>query len=240
MAFSLDNIVFWGRSFDEYVAMFNMSEMDLGKRILGVGDGPAAFNAALARAGGHVTSIDPIYQFSAGKIRSRINISYHMVMEQIYKNSSEFVWRRIPTIEELGRVRMEAMLDFLDDYPSGLKEGRYIAAQLPALPFKNRSFGLALCSHLLFLYSDNLSADFHVQSIMELCSVATEARIFPLIELGLKKSRHLDLVMARLRNNGFETSMESVPYEFQRGGDQMLRVTQGNGKSKSGGRSPDF
>lgn len=47
-----------------------------------------------------------------------------------------------------------------------------------------RSFDLAVCSHLLFLYSEHLSEDFHVESIKELCRVAGEARIFPLLELG--------------------------------------------------------
>ena len=44
MSFSLKQIVPWGRSFAEYVAMFALSGDDLGKRILGCGDGPAAFD----------------------------------------------------------------------------------------------------------------------------------------------------------------------------------------------------
>ncbi|MCI5142695.1 MAG: SAM-dependent methyltransferase, partial [Candidatus Electrothrix sp. ATG1] len=43
MTFQLKEIVPWGRSFQEYVAMFALSEDDLGKRILGCGDGPASF-----------------------------------------------------------------------------------------------------------------------------------------------------------------------------------------------------
>jgi len=225
MVFSLDNIVLWGRSFDEYVAMFYISDNDLEKSILGVGDGPAAFNAYLTRRGGRAISTDPIYRFSAEKIRSRIDNSYHEVMEQISENAGDFVWKHITSIEELGQVRMKAMLDFLDDYPDGLREGRYIASELPALPFKDQSFDIALCSHLLFLYSDGLSSDLHFHSIMELCRVAKETRIFPLVELGLKKSRHLDLVMARLKDCGFEAIVENVPYEFQKGGDQMLKIT---------------
>lgn len=47
MGFTLDKVVPWGRSYDEYVSMFDLSGADLGVRILGCGDGPAEFNAAL-------------------------------------------------------------------------------------------------------------------------------------------------------------------------------------------------
>lgn len=39
MAFTLDKVVPWGRSYDEYVAMFALSSDDLRRRILGCGDG---------------------------------------------------------------------------------------------------------------------------------------------------------------------------------------------------------
>jgi SAM-dependent methyltransferase len=226
MTFRLNEVVPWGRSFDEYVAMFAMSEDDLlGKRILGCGDGSAAFNAGLTGRGGKVVSADPMYKFSVDEIRRRIDVAYPIVIEQTRKNSNEFVWRHIRSIEELGRVRMAAMEEFLSDYPSGLTEGRYIEASLPGLPFDDAEFDLALCSHLLFLYSEHLSEDFHVASIRELCRVADEVRIFPLLELGAKRSRHLESVLARLRKEGFLADIEAVAYEFQKGGNEMLRVT---------------
>ena len=47
----LENIVPWGRSFNEYQAMFALSAADLQKSMLGCGDGPACFNAQLTKAG---------------------------------------------------------------------------------------------------------------------------------------------------------------------------------------------
>lgn len=70
MAFTLDQVVPWGRSYDEYVAMFALDDADLQRRILGCGDGPASFNAVLSRRGGNVVSVDPLYQYSGGEIRS--------------------------------------------------------------------------------------------------------------------------------------------------------------------------
>ena len=97
-------------------------------------------------------------------------------------------------------------------------------AALPALPFADRSFDLALCSHLLFLYSAQLDEAFHAAAALELCRVAAEVRIFPLLALGGRPSPHVEPVAATLRARGYHVSTEAVPYEFQRGGNQMLRV----------------
>ena len=50
------------------------------------------------------------------------------------------------------------------------------------------------------------------------------ARLFPLLELGSKKSRHVPAVAERLTVAGYAVSIEAVPYEFQRGGNEMMRV----------------
>ncbi|MEL6930893.1 MAG: SAM-dependent methyltransferase, partial [Cyanobacteria bacterium J06600_6] len=45
MAMQLDRVVPFGRSLEEYKLMFDLSTEDLQQQILGVGDGPASFNA---------------------------------------------------------------------------------------------------------------------------------------------------------------------------------------------------
>ncbi len=225
MAITLSKVIPWGRSFDEYVAMFALSKEDLEKRILDCGSGPASFNTSLTKLGGRITSIDPIYRFNSSELKGRINEAYEIIIGQVRENRNEYVWEQIPSVEELGRVRMNAMNDFLSDYNEGIMEGRYVDASLPALPFKDGEFGIALCSHFLFLYSEQLSEDFHVQSIKELCRVSSEARIFPLMEFGVRKSRHFRAVIDRLNEDGFKALIERVPYEFQKGGNEMLRAT---------------
>ncbi len=224
MAFQLSEIVPWGRSFDEYTAMFALSEDDLQKKILGCADGPASFNCELSKRGGTVVSADPIYAYPAQKIRQRIEETFEEVIAQTRQNSSEFVWRHIRSVDELGRVRMEAMREFLADYEQGKKEGRYVAGSLPTLPFSDRHFDLALCSHYLFLYSKQLNLEFHIDCIHELCRVAAEVRIFPLLELGAVPSPHVPPVIVHFKNAGYEADVVQVPYEFQRGGNEMLRV----------------
>jgi hypothetical protein len=229
MGFTLGQVVPWGRSFEEYVAMFALSSNDLQKRILGCSDGPASFNTVLTKQGGHVISADPLYQFSYGEIAKRIDETFDVVLEQTRANQDEFIWHHCSSVEQLANTTREAMNTFLADYELGRKAGRYIEASLPTLPFADKSFDLALCSHFLFLYSELFSEGFQLQSIQELARVAREVRIFPLLELGSKKSRHLDSVLVALETKGFDFSVEQVDYEFQKGGNQMLsvRATEG-------------
>jgi hypothetical protein len=222
--FTLDGIEPWGRSFDEYRSMFALSDMDLGLRILGCADGPASFNAVATRRGANVISCDPLYRLSAGEIEDRIAATYDKIMEQTRMNANQFVWNSISSVKELGELRMAAMTDFLGDYVAGKAQGRYLEAQLPELPFPESSFDLAICSHFLFLYGEQLGEKFHFAAVREMCRVATECRIFPLLELNGRRSELVEPVFNAVRSYGFEASLKEVPYEFQRGGNQMIRI----------------
>jgi len=204
--------------------MFALSDDDLALRILGCGDGPASFNAEATRRGTPVISCDPIYRWEGVHIRERIVATYETILDQTRRNLDEFVWNEIRSVEELGQVRMAAMNDFLNDYGQGKAQGRYVAAELPTLPFADTSFDLALCSHLLFLYSSQLGEGFHHVAIRELCRIAREVRIFPLLALGGERSPYVDRSVAELREAGHDVSIENVLYEFRRGGNQMMRI----------------
>ena len=49
--FTLDEVVPWGRSFDEYRRMFALTDRELGLKIVDCGSGPASFNAEATRRG---------------------------------------------------------------------------------------------------------------------------------------------------------------------------------------------
>lgn len=224
MAFTLERVIPWGRSFAEYERMFALTEADLQRRILGCADGPAGFNATATLRGVQVVSADPLYAFSAAEIRSQIKKVVPQVLEQTRRNRADFVWTEFASIEALGWVRLRAMARFLRDYPAGAEQGRYVTAELPKLPFEDSELELALCSHFLFLYSDQLSEQFHVESVIELCRVAAEVRVFPLVTLGGQPSPFVAIVQRELERRGLRSNVETVPYEFQRGGNQMLRI----------------
>ncbi len=227
MAFNYKDVVPWGRNFDEYRRMFALTEGDLARNVLGCADGPAGFNARMRGMGFRVTSADPLYLLPRRLVECRIDETYDNVMAQTLRNREKFVWRDFESPAELGEVRMEAMREFLADYHQGLREGRYVAAGLPALPFRDGAFGLALCSHYLFLYSDKLSLDFHARSVEEMVRVAGEARLFPLLDYNARPSVHLEPLIERLEGKGLRVEIKKVDYEFQIGGDEMMAVSLG-------------
>ena len=219
----LQNVVPWGRSFKEYREMFSLSDGELENfKILGCGDGPACFNAELTKAGGRAVSVDPLYKFSGEEIRSRIEEVYPQIMSQAEQNSENYIWGNISDVNELGKVRMAAMNKFLDDYQAGKKTGRYINASLPDLPFQEMEFDLALCSHYLFLYSTQVNLNQHILAMQELCRVANEVRVYPLLSLDGIESEHLSPVMSALSEKGIEVSLKSVRYQFQKDATEML------------------
>jgi hypothetical protein len=210
--------------------MFALSDADLQLRILGCADGPASFNAESTRRGTAVISIDPLYRLDTKTIRERIAARYDRMLEQAQSNSRQFVWDTIQSVEELGRIRMQAMQAFLDDYELGKRQSRHVDAELPSIAFEDKSFALTVCSHFLFLYTEHLSEDFHRSAILELCRVACEVRIFPLLALDGHVSPYVARIADDLRGSA-EVSLETVPDEFQRSGNQMMRVRPHQTKS---------
>ncbi|MBD1873056.1 SAM-dependent methyltransferase [Nodosilinea sp. FACHB-131] len=220
----LSEIVPWGRTLDEYKAMFSLSEADSTLNILGCGDGPASFNAEMTELGRSIISIDPVYQFSAEQIEQRVRDTYQSIISQVKQNADRYVWKNFGNADELGKARLNAMEKFLSDYESGKVEGRYLHQALPSLDFNDSQFELCLCSHLLFLYAEHLTLDFHISSIHELLRVASEVRIFPLIQLNGEPYLYLNTVLEELSSKGYNVQIEPVAYEFQKGGDKMLRI----------------
>ena len=202
--------------------MFGLTEGDLSKRILGCGDGPASFNVEATDRGFQVTSCDPVYQFRADEIRRRIDDVYPEIMTKMRQGVGNYIWDSLSSVDQLGEVRMKAMSRFLSDFDAGCRQGRYVSASLPSLPFSDSEFDLAVCSHYLFLYSDHVDGAAHLDSMRELCRVASEVRVFPVVSLDGEASKHLDQVMTTLSANGIDVSLQPVSYRFQKGATEML------------------
>ena len=224
MAMTLDQIVPWGRSLSEYQRMFAMTDADLAGTILGCGDGPASFNAELTAQGGNVISIDPIYAFSAAAIRQRVQETHRTIVDKVKLTPDDYLWTEFRNPDALGAHRLATMERFLADYEDGKAADRYQTQAVPTLTFPDGHFTLALSSHFLLLYTEQLSFAFHCAAVRELCRVAQEVRIFPLLDLACQRSAHIEPLQTYLANLGYMARIEQVPYEFQRGGNQMLRI----------------
>ncbi len=227
MAFDFDTVVPWGRSMDEYVAMFALSGVELESSILDCGGGPASFNAEMTRNGHQVISCDPLYAYGVSDIERRVEETYVDMVRSMETARDRFVWDYLGSPTQVGKLRMDAMRRFLDDYELGRAQERYVIGELPTLPFEDDAFELALCSHLLFLYADQLSLQFHQHSVRELLRVARQLRIFPLLDLQGECSAHLAPIISLMERLGTTVQVRYVDYEFQRDGNQMLVANRG-------------
>lgn len=228
MALELNQVVPWGRTRAEYERMFDLGRKELSKkRILDCGGGPASLTAELAPTDTSCIAVDPIYIHSGDAIRARFETTAPTILNQVAKSPQDWVWSFHRNPQHLFENRQAALTRFLEDYSNRARaNSRYVAAALPSLPFPRLSFDLALCSHLLFLYSNVLTAEFHVQAALELCRVAREVRIFPLLDLSGQPSSALTTVRSALASSGWTSTVVKVDYELQRGGNSMLRIVR--------------
>ncbi|MCG9790920.1 hypothetical protein [Flavobacterium algicola] len=223
MAFELKNVVPWGRSLNEYKLLFNLDDLDLNKKIISFGDGPASFNSEMHELNKVVISIDPIYKFSKKEIEVQITETKFAVIEQMKLNQDSYNWKHIKNIEELECIRMGAMNKFLVDFELGRNQKRYIDHELPELTsYDDLEFDIGLSSHFLILYSQ-LGLDFHLQAITEMLRVAKEVRIFPILNLSGAKSEVLDDILNHFSKH-FLVNIVSCEYEFQKKGNQMVTI----------------
>lgn len=225
----LDQTVPFGRSFREYALMFALDALGEAARALRIVDcaaGPSGFNAEATATGWSVCSVDPLYQFSGIEIQQQFTRTLDPVIDQVRATPNNWVWGYHRDPNDLRRNRIAAMQTFVADYTDGRAAGRYVCGALPSLPFGAGQFDLALCSHFLLLYSDHYDVAFHRAAIRDMLRVAREVRIFPLLTLAGVPSPHLSPLCDELRAEGHDVTVQRVPYELQRGGDEMIRIVR--------------
>jgi hypothetical protein len=212
------------RSFDEYVAMFALTDEDLDGWILDCPGGAASFAAEACSRGSSVVAVDPVYAAPV------YWLAEHAVEEAVRGNRhtgssvDSFVWTFFADITDHLTRRTAAAHRFGQDLSAN--PSTYVAGSLPRLPFRDGSFDLLLSSHLLFMYADRLDEDFHVAAACEMTRVARrEVRVFPLIsDAGTDTTTLVNAVREAVEGRGFTTMIRPSPYEFQKGGDKILTI----------------
>ena len=226
MAVQLDNVVPFGRLFEEYVQMFTLTKADLQGSLLSVADGPAGFNAEGTRLGYSIKSVDPLYCFTAGEIKQRFDAVVDNIINQVENTPGDWIWSYHKSPSDLRNNREQAIQHFCQDFEQGKAAGRYEVGELPQLKYADASYDLGLCSHFLFLYSDQFDQTFHLDSVREMLRICREVRIFPLLNLALQPSPHLDFVIDALTAQGYHCEIQPVAYELQRNGNKMLKISK--------------
>ena len=210
----------WVHNLDDYEHMFNLSDTDKQRTILDYPASISSFNTEMHALGFAVVSADPHYDLSL------LDMSKHVDnrIQQLATHLDQYVDR----IQGEGEKTLENILNawnhyaqlFVTDYSQGKVEGRYRVANLPKLPFDNLEFDLALCPDLLF----RTEHQFPEKIIAELCRVANEVRVFPLLDEHGDVSATLGAVMRNLQDTNFGVEVREVPYKLQKGSNAMLRI----------------
>lgn len=220
----LDRIVFIGRTYAEYMKMFGLDEALLREgSVLDCPAGPSSFTAEAHERGLSVTACDALYNTPPGILADKGRKDIEHTFRKVDDVPHLYVWKDYKDRDEIISLRHTALERFVKDYPSGAGEGRYIHAELPRLPFPDRSYNVVLSSHFLFLYGDRLSIDFHVSSLLEMVRVTSgEVRVYPLQGLDAKPYPHLNEVLTSLRVEGIHAEIVPTLFEFQRGANTQL------------------
>ncbi len=221
--FELPGIVPWGRTAKEYEQFFRLDDLAPGARILDCGGGPSSFASEYAARGYWTVSADPLFTHSADSIERSFEQTVTPMMTGLEQARHRFVWIYYETPEAVLELRRAAVTRVLGDMRKTRRATRYVAAKLPGLPFADDSFDIALCSHLLFLYSQDLSEQFHLDSFRELLRVAKEVQVFPLLDMQGNPSAHVNAVVEALQA-AFCVESIAIDFQFQRGADRVLRV----------------
>lgn len=222
---NLSRIVFIGRTFDEYMSMFNLTKTELmGRSILDCPAGACSFTALANQLGADVTATDIAYFYDFEELQKKGIQDLDHAMTKMESAQTNYVWDYFKSVNDLKNHRYQALTDCSIDMKK--HPARYVPATLPSLPFENKQFDMTLSAHFLFMYSDRLDYDFHVKTIQELIRVTRqEIRIFPLTNLSAERYDQLDELLSFLHQQGCLTEEITVGYEFQKGANSMLKIT---------------
>jgi hypothetical protein len=212
------------RSYDEYVAMFDLDEAALpGLRVLDCCAGASSFVAGACRRGAAAVAVDPLYRLPREEIAETSRSGLAGGNAIWAQHPDRFTWSWYGDPQARDRMRARALAEFVLDLST--HSDRYVGASLPTLPYDDRAFDLALCSHLLFTWADQLGREWHRAALLELARVAAEVRVFPTVLQGPGEPVPFwDALMADLRDAGLVAELRRSPYEFQVGADHMLVV----------------
>jgi SAM-dependent methyltransferase len=205
----------------EYAAMFDLDPDVLPGRVLDCSAGVSSFAAEAAARGSRVVAVDPAYALGGQQLAElgRDDLARGSAIAD--EHADRFTWDWYGDRERRTTLRRSALARFLADF--AVHPDRYVAGALPRLPFRDGAFDLAVCSHLLFTWGDQLGCSWHADAIVELARVATEVRVFPTVLQGRGEPVPFwDELMVRLEAAGLRTELSRVPYEFQVGGNRMF------------------
>ncbi|HEY6229421.1 MAG TPA: hypothetical protein VI282_20040 [Verrucomicrobiae bacterium] len=219
----LKRVVLLGRTLEEYRRFFGLDlEALRGKTVLDVASGVSSFTAEMGALRFDATAFDRIYAASAEEIRARCEPDLEEVTRDI-ATKPVYRWDFYKSAEGMREFRVRAYKTFLKDFTRNRE--RYVEGELPRTPFHDRQFYLTLASYLLFVYEDQLSYEFHKETLRELMRVTTgEIRIYPIVTFEAEPSKYLQRIRKEPEFRNWEFEVVPTDFEFLRNSNCYLRL----------------
>lgn len=229
--FQLDRVAFYGRTLSEYLKMFHIDDIYRLKRYNRILDCPSGASSFVAEAnnkyGVNTVGCDPLFDKDSRILQKQGEEDIEYVVKRVSLAPNLYNWNFYSSTDELRNYRKLALEHFISDYNLGRESKRYVKAELPKLPFDDKSVDLVLSGHFLFTYSHRFEFSFILSSILELVRVCSrEVRIYPLQTSNSEPYEHMtDLLNTLKIQYGITYHIVLVPFEFQKGSNKMLSLT---------------
>ena len=149
--FQLDRVAFYGRTLSEYLKRDD--DTDHLKRYNRILDCPSGASSFVVEANNkyevNTVGCDPLFDKDS-RILQKQGEDIEYVVKRVSLAPNLYNWNFYSSIEELRNYRKLALDQFISDHNLGRDRKRYIKAELPKLPFDDKSFDLVLSGHFLF------------------------------------------------------------------------------------------
>lgn len=227
MSLQLYDFLITGRTFEEYVAFFDLDVTSMkNMKVLDCPSGASSFIAEAKKRGISAQGCDILYRYNADELRLQGEKS----IEKIYADTSWMADNNFAFYHSIKRHkehRISALEAFCTDYNhTDYNHTDYKYTELPKLPYADDSFDLVLSSHLLFVYDDRLDAAFHEASIAEMLRIGSEVRIFPLVDYKNSRAeepKNLSPFAYRIAEK-FGAEICKVGFEFQKNANYIMKI----------------
>ncbi|MFD9124638.1 hypothetical protein [Kitasatospora sp. NPDC059571] len=202
------------RPLDEYCAVFGLTRAVLGRLpgpVLDCPGGAAGLAAEADRIGCRVIAADPLYAVPAPQLVSLARVGRETMAAAMRDRPRLYAAPRHVRPDKYLRSWDRARLLFSADRAAN--PGRYVAAELPRLPFADGAFALTLSSYLLFAYPDLFGPQEQLAGLLELVRVtdpAGEVRVHPLHDGSGRRCPHLGALRSGLGREGVASEILPV------------------------------
>ena len=213
----------WVYCLDDYRLMFDLTDADLQKRILDYPGGISSVTAEMHALGLNAVSGDEFYSSNISEVE---NFAEKVLKEDIVHLQSHpeiLQAEQAQALDALIESWQQRKQQFVSDYRQGIETERYRQMHMPSLPFSPNRFDIALCSDLLF-HTQGREGYSPEHLIEELARVASEVRVYPLLDETGAITKTLGPVMLHLQESNFGVEVRSIDYQQLKGGNAMMRV----------------